>query len=97
MYVLQRRDDDVTNSPQGAAPVMRTAGGRRWFLAGNDYCWPHSVHRAARPVLPRYGAVQTTGRRPVPRRSKPPPSPRPDCPMHDHDSRARERGRPRTR
>ncbi len=39
-----------------AAPLMRSTGGRRWFLAGNDYVWPRSVHAAARAVLPRYGA-----------------------------------------
>lgn len=33
------------------APMMREAGGRRWFLAGNDYVWPHAVHAAAREVV----------------------------------------------
>lgn len=32
-------------------PVMRSAYGRRWFLAGNDYVWPKAVHTAARRVL----------------------------------------------
>jgi len=45
-----------------AAPVMRAAGGRRWFLAGNDYCWPHSTHAAAREILPRLGG-QVVGER----------------------------------
>jgi branched-chain amino acid transport system substrate-binding protein len=39
-----------------AGPLMRIAGGRRWFLAGDDYCWPRAVHTAARQVLPHYGA-----------------------------------------
>jgi branched-chain amino acid transport system substrate-binding protein len=34
-----------------AAPMMEVAGGRRWFLAGNDYVWPQVVHSAARRVL----------------------------------------------
>jgi urea transport system substrate-binding protein len=34
-----------------AAPVMRAADGRRWFLAGNDYVWPRHMHAAARRVL----------------------------------------------
>ncbi len=34
-----------------AAPAMRVAGGRRWFLAGNDYVWPRAVHVAARRVV----------------------------------------------
>jgi ABC-type branched-subunit amino acid transport system substrate-binding protein len=40
-----------------AVPLMRAAGGRRWFLAGNDYIWPRSVNSAARAVLPTYGAT----------------------------------------
>ncbi|MBO0872567.1 MAG: ABC transporter substrate-binding protein, partial [Pseudonocardia sp.] len=39
-----------------ARPVMRAAGGKRWFLAGNDYNWPRLAHAAARVVLPRKGA-----------------------------------------
>lgn len=39
-----------------AVPVMRAAGGRRWFLAGNDYNWPRSMNAAARAVLPHFGA-----------------------------------------
>jgi urea transport system substrate-binding protein len=34
-----------------AGPAMRVAGGRRWFLAGNDYVWPRAVHNAARRVV----------------------------------------------
>ena len=34
---------------------LREACGRRWFLAGNDYVWPHAVHRAARRVIAREG------------------------------------------
>ena len=34
-----------------AGPVMRAAGGRRWFLAGNDYVWPRAVHASARRVV----------------------------------------------
>lgn len=40
-----------------AVPLMRSAGGRRWFLAGNDYVWPRAVNAAARAVLPTYGAT----------------------------------------
>ncbi|MFR9805359.1 ABC transporter substrate-binding protein [Pseudonocardia sp. RS010] len=39
-----------------AAPMMRAAGGRRWFLAGNDYVWPREVNAAARVILPAVGA-----------------------------------------
>ncbi|WP_214366678.1 substrate-binding protein [Pseudonocardia sp. H11422] len=31
--------------------MMSAAGGPRWFLAGNDYCWPQVVHTAARRVV----------------------------------------------
>lgn len=37
-------------------PLMRAAGGRRWFLAGNDYVWPQVVHAMARPVLAEHRA-----------------------------------------
>lgn len=40
-----------------AAPLMRAAGGRRWFLAGNDYVWPRTVNSVARSVLPEHGAI----------------------------------------
>lgn len=36
--------------------MMRMAG-KRWFLAGNDYCWPRVVHAAARHVLDEQAAV----------------------------------------
>jgi urea transport system substrate-binding protein len=38
--------------------LMRLAGGKRWFLAGNDYCWPRVVHATARHVVnEKSGAV----------------------------------------
>ncbi|GEL17895.1 substrate-binding protein [Pseudonocardia asaccharolytica] len=40
---------------QAARPMMGAAGGRRWFLAGNDYCWPRSTHAAAKEILPQLG------------------------------------------
>ncbi|WP_236796050.1 substrate-binding protein [Amycolatopsis sp. GM8] len=49
----ERPEDQLATA---AARMMRAAGGRRWFLAGNDYCWPRSTHAAARQVLPRFGA-----------------------------------------
>ncbi|QFR01718.1 ABC transporter substrate-binding protein [Streptomyces phaeolivaceus] len=45
-----------------AGPLMRAVGAKRWFLAGNDYCWPRSTHEAARRILPRSGA-QLVGER----------------------------------
>jgi urea transport system substrate-binding protein len=48
----ERNADQITSA---AGPVMRAAGGRRWFLAGNDYCWPRSTHAAARELLPKLG------------------------------------------
>jgi branched-chain amino acid transport system substrate-binding protein len=49
----ERNEDQLAAA---AAPMMRLAGGQRWFLAGNDYCWPRSTHAAARRILPRFGA-----------------------------------------
>ena len=48
----ERPDDQLAAA---AELMMRSAGGRRWFLAGNGYCWPRSTHAAARRVLPKYG------------------------------------------
>lgn len=50
----------------GVAPMMRAAGGRRWFLAGNDYVWPQVVHTAARRVLAEHrGSVVGEGFAPL--------------------------------
>ncbi len=38
-----------------AETMMREAGGHRWFLVGNDYCWPRSVNEVARHALPQLG------------------------------------------
>lgn len=38
-------------------PMMRLAGGKRWYLAGNAYCWPLVVHAAARRVVGEKGGV----------------------------------------
>jgi branched-chain amino acid transport system substrate-binding protein len=46
---LGERPEDQLRAAAG--PVMDAAGGRRWFLAGNDYIWPQVVHGAARRVL----------------------------------------------
>jgi urea transport system substrate-binding protein len=40
---------------QAAVPLMRAAGGRRWFCAGNDYTWPRRVDTLARAILPSLG------------------------------------------
>ena len=48
----ERNADQIRSA---AVPMMRAAGGRRWFLAGNDYCWPRSTHSAAREIVPRLG------------------------------------------
>ena len=37
--------------------VMHATGGERFFLAGNDYCWPRSMLRSARKVITRAGGV----------------------------------------
>jgi urea transport system substrate-binding protein len=46
---LGERPEDQLRAAAG--PVMEAAGGRRWFLAGNNYIWPQVVHTAARRVL----------------------------------------------
>lgn len=46
-----------TQLATAAGPLMRSAGGRRWFLAGNDYVWPRAVNAVARQLLPEHGGV----------------------------------------
>lgn len=52
---VQLGERPVDQLRSAAKPMMRAAGGRRWFLAGNDYCWPRSTHAVAKEVLPRLG------------------------------------------
>ncbi|AEA25432.1 substrate-binding protein [Pseudonocardia dioxanivorans] len=52
---VQLGERPVDQLAAAAGPMMRAAGGRRWFLAGNDYCWPRSTHTVAREVLPQLG------------------------------------------
>ncbi len=52
---VQLGERHVDQLVAAAGPLMRAAGGKRWFLAGNDYCWPRSTHAAARRILPRSG------------------------------------------
>ena len=52
---VQLGERPVDQLRAAAGQMMRAAGGRRWYLAGNDYCWPRSTHAAAREVLPRLG------------------------------------------
>jgi len=52
---VQLGEHNADQIRSAAAPMMRAAGGRRWFLAGNDYCWPHSTHAAAHEIVPSLG------------------------------------------
>ncbi|HXV94681.1 MAG TPA: ABC transporter substrate-binding protein, partial [Pseudonocardia sp.] len=52
---LGERPESQLRAAAGA--MMRLAGGRRWFLAGNDYVWPRVVHGAARRVLAELGGL----------------------------------------
>jgi ABC-type branched-subunit amino acid transport system substrate-binding protein len=35
--------------------LMSASGGRHWYLAGNDYCWPRAVHARMRRTIARAG------------------------------------------
>ena len=39
------------------APIMKQSGGRRWYLAGNDYCWPRVVSGVAHRVVNHHGGT----------------------------------------
>jgi branched-chain amino acid transport system substrate-binding protein len=45
--------------------VMERSDGRRWFLAGNDYCWPRATNACARAAVARAGGT-VAGERLVP-------------------------------
>ena len=61
---LGERPDGQLRAAVG--PIMRSTGGRRWYLAGNDYVWPHVVASAAHRVLAeRGGAVVGQGVTPL--------------------------------
>jgi urea transport system substrate-binding protein len=45
--------------------VMERSDGRRWFLAGNDYCWPRATNACARAAVARAGGT-IAGERLVP-------------------------------
>lgn len=47
------------------APTMRSTGGRRWFLVGQDYVWSHGAHRDARRAVAAAGG-QVVGERLTP-------------------------------
>ncbi|MEV4110636.1 ABC transporter substrate-binding protein [Nonomuraea sp. NPDC049695] len=42
--------------------LMRDSGGRRWYLAGNDYVWPRASNRQARRIIAGYGGEVTAER-----------------------------------
>lgn len=55
---LFRLGERPSGQLRGAVPrLMDLTGGRRWYLAGNDYCWPWATNRAARPIIERAGGV----------------------------------------
>lgn len=49
VFQLGERPGDQLHAAVG--PMMRTWGGRRWFLAGDDYNWPRLTASAARRVI----------------------------------------------
>lgn len=52
---IQLGERSAEQVARAARPMMRAAGGPRWFLAGNDYCWPRSTNTAAKQIMPRLG------------------------------------------
>lgn len=39
--------------------LMQATGGERFYLAGNDYCWPRAMMKSARTVIERAGGSVT--------------------------------------
>ena len=43
---------------RGSIPdLMRLTEAQRWFLAGNDYCWPRETNRCAERIIERSGGT----------------------------------------
>jgi branched-chain amino acid transport system substrate-binding protein len=55
LFQLGERPHDQLRAAVG--PLMRSVGGRHWFLVGNDYCWPRIVHSCARREISRRSGV----------------------------------------
>ena len=42
----------------GVVPrLMAATGGRHWYLAGDDYCWPRAMHRCAHRIVQKAGGT----------------------------------------
>jgi branched-chain amino acid transport system substrate-binding protein len=42
----------------GVVPrLMAATGGRHWYLAGDDYCWPRAMHRCAHRIVHQAGGT----------------------------------------
>ena len=54
-HVLRWGERPADQLSAAAAPFMKAAGVRNWFLVGDDYCWSHGAHTAARAALARAG------------------------------------------
>jgi branched-chain amino acid transport system substrate-binding protein len=55
---LFRFGERPLNQLRGSIPrLMRATGGRRWYLAGNNYCWPKTTNRSARRIIERSGGT----------------------------------------
>lgn len=64
-HVLRWGERPADQLGAAAAPFMKAASGRNWFLVGDDYSWSHGAHAAARAALPRAGG-RIVGERYVP-------------------------------
>lgn len=60
--VLRLGERPVHQLKHSVPLLMNMTGGRRWFLAGNNYCWPRSTNEVARSVIGRFDG-QVVGER----------------------------------
>ena len=54
-HILRWGERPADQLGAAAAPFMKAAGVRDWFLVGDDYSWSHGAHAAARSTLARAG------------------------------------------
>jgi branched-chain amino acid transport system substrate-binding protein len=54
-YVLRWGERPLSQVRAASDRVMKSSGGKRWYMIGNDYRWPRGAHRAGRRALTEAG------------------------------------------
>jgi branched-chain amino acid transport system substrate-binding protein len=55
-FVLRWGERPLNQVRAAADAVMKSAGGKRWYMIGNDYSWAHGAHYSGRRAISEAGA-----------------------------------------